>query len=91
MKINKYGQTYLFYAIIESHNNIVKLLIQKGANVNQVDKKKRTPYSFAEKYNFKDICDLLVNFGANKPISRINAEKRRRKEKKKNLKEKIDI
>ena len=91
MKINKYGQTYLFYAIIESHNNIVKLLIQKGAKVNQVDKKKRTPYILAEKYNFKDICDLLVKFGANKPISRINAEKRRRKEKKKNLKEKIDI
>jgi len=91
LKINKYGQTYLFYAIIESHNNIVKLLIQKGAKVNQVDKKKRTPYILAEKYNFKDICDLLVNFGANKPISRINAEKRRRKEKKKNLKEKIDI
>jgi len=88
---DKYGQTCLFYAIREGHIDIVKLLIQKGANVNQVDKKKRTPYSFAEKYNFKDICDLLVNFGANKPISRINAEKRRRKEKKKNLKEKIDI
>lgn len=87
---DKYGQTCLFYAIREGHIDIVKLLIQKGANVNQVDKKKRTPYSFAEKYNFKDICDLLVKFGANKPISRINAEKRGRKEKKKNLKEKID-
>jgi len=88
---DKYDQNYLFYAIIEGHNNIVKLLIQKGANDNQVDKKKRTPYSLTEKYNFKDICDLLVKFGTNKPISRINAEKRRRKEKKKNLKEKIDI
>ena len=78
---DKYDQNYLFYAIIEGHNNIVKLLIQKGAKVNQVDKKKRTPYILAEKYNFKDICDLLVKFGANKPISRINAEKRGRKRK----------
>ena len=87
---DKYGQTCLFYAIREGHFDIVELLIQKGANVNQVDKKKRTPYSFAEKYNLQNICDLLLNNGANKPISKINAEKRGRKEKKKNLKERYD-
>ena len=87
---DKYGQNCLFYAIREGHFDIVELLIQKGANVNQVDKKKRTPYSFAEKYCFQNICDLLLKNGANKPISKINAEKRGRKEKKKTLKEKFD-
>jgi hypothetical protein len=87
---DKFGQTCLFYAIREGHMDIIELLIQKGANVNQVDKKKRTPYSFAEKYNFQNICDLLLKNGANKPISKINAEKRGRKEKKKNLKERYD-
>ena len=87
---DKYGQTCLFYAIREGHYDIVELLIEKGANVNQVDKKKRTPYSFAEKYNFQNICDLLLKNGANKPISKINAEKRGRKEKKKSLKERFD-
>ena len=87
---DKYGQTCLFYGIREGHIDIVELLIQKGANVNQVDKKKRTPYSFAEKYNFQNICELLLKNGANKPISKINAEKRGRKEKKKNIKQKFD-
>ena len=87
---DKYGQTCFFYAIREGHYDIVELLIEKGANVNQVDKKKRTPYSFAEKYNFQNICDLLLKNGANKPISKINAEKRGRKEKKKSLKERFD-
>lgn len=81
---DKYGQTCLFYAIREGHIDIVELLIKNGANVNQVDKKKRTPYSFAEKYDFHKICDLLVEHGANKPQSKIKAEKRGRKEKKKN-------
>ena len=83
---DKYGQTCLFYAIRENHIDIVELLIQNGVNVNQVDKKKRTPYSFAEKYNFQNICDILLKNGANKPISKINAEKRGRKEKKKSIK-----
>ena len=87
---DKYGQNCLFYAIREGHIDIVELLIDKGVNVNQVDKKKRTPYSFAEKYNYQNICDLLLKKGANKPISKINAEKRGRKEKKKNIKEKFD-
>ena len=87
---DKYGQTCLFYGIREGHIDIVELLIQKGANVNQVDKKKRTPYSFAEKFNFQNICELLLKNGANKPISKINAEKRGRKEKKKAIKEKFD-
>ena len=87
---DKYGQTCLFYAIREGHVDIIELLIEKGANVNQVDKKKRTPYSFAEKYNFQNICDILLKNGANKPISKINAEKRGRKEKKKYSKEKFD-
>ena len=78
-----YGQTCLFYAIREGHYDIVELLVNKGANVNQVDKKKRTPYSYAEKYNLQNICDLLLQNGANKPISKINAEKRGRKERKK--------
>ena len=83
---DKYGQTCLFYAIRENHIDIVELLIQNGVNVNQVDKKKRTPYSFAEKYNFQNICDILLKNGANKPISKISAEKRGRKEKKKSIK-----
>ena len=80
---DKYGQTCLFYAIREGHFDIVELLIQKGANVNQTDKKKRTPYSYAEKFNYQNICDLLIQNGANKPISKSNAEKRGRKERKK--------
>jgi len=87
---DKYGQTCIFYAIRECHMDIIELLIKKGANVNQVDKKKRTPYSYAEKLNFKNICDLLLENGANKPISKINAEKRGRKIKRKILGVQLD-
>ena len=34
------------------------------------------PYSFAKKYNFQNIYDLLLKNSANKPISKINSEKR---------------
>ena len=87
---DKYGQTCIFYAIRECHMDIIELLIKKGANVNQVDKKKRTPYSYAEKLDFKNICDLLLENGANKPISKINAEKRGRKIKRKILGVQLD-
>ena len=87
---DKFGQNCLFYAIRQGHIDIVKLLIEKGVNVRQVDKKKRTPYSTAEKYNYQNICDLLIENGATKPISKINAEKRGRKEKRKTIRERLN-
>ena len=46
---DKYGQNCIFYSVREGHYEMTQLLIENGANLNQIDKKKMTPLTFAEK------------------------------------------
>ena len=73
---DKYGQNCIFYSIREGHYEVTELLIKNGANLNQIDKKKMTPYTFAEKFNQGKIADLLVEHGAIKPEPKSEKEKK---------------
>jgi len=56
------GQTPLHSTVRVGDVNIVKLLISKGANINAVNKRNRTPLDLAKK--FPEIVELLKKHGA---------------------------
>ena len=55
-----YGRSYLYRAILRNNYKIAKLLIEAGADVNYIDKRHRTIYSYALDYADDDIIELLV-------------------------------
>ena len=59
------GGTPLHYAVGEAHNEIAKLLIAKGANVNAISKEGRgyTPLDLAIHYKRPETADLLRKHG----------------------------
>ena len=60
------GSNALRYASQEGHTNVVKLLLENGADFNNKDKKvNSTPLHNAVLYGYKDIVELLLNAGAN--------------------------
>ncbi|MGB4014757.1 MAG: ankyrin repeat domain-containing protein, partial [Bacilli bacterium] len=61
-KVNEiyYGRSYLYRAIMRNNYEIVKLLIDNGADVNYIDNRHRTIYSYALDYADDDIIELLV-------------------------------
>lgn len=63
---NKYGKTALMRAASEGQKNIVKLLIDNGADVNAFDENKATPLMWAigDNRDFPDVVKLLLESGA---------------------------
>lgn len=55
-----YGRTYLYRAILRNNFEMAKALIEAGANVNFLDNKHRTIYSYAIDYSCDEIIDLLI-------------------------------
>ncbi len=62
--VDKYRNTQLFYAVYKGHLEIVKLLLEKGANVNAKDKYGDTPLLRATKQRHLEIVKLLLDKGA---------------------------
>jgi ankyrin repeat protein len=67
--VNRMGWTALFEAILlgggdERHTEIVRLLVDAGADVNLPDKDGVTPLAHAKNRNFTDIITILENSGA---------------------------
>jgi|AraplaMF_Col_mLB_1032019.scaffolds.fasta_scaffold05381_2 uncharacterized protein len=66
--INNLGWTALLEAIIlgdggKNHQEIVKLLIEHGADVNQADSSGVTPLQHAKKHGYQEMVDVLTNAG----------------------------
>ena len=59
------GFSTLYWAIKNNRQQMVRLLIEYGAEVNKPDHKQNTPLIYAAKMNNKDICKLLIDRGAN--------------------------
>lgn len=59
------GTTPLITSIIKGYTNLIKLLINKGANVNQENHKKMTPLMYALFLGNFEVCALLIEHGAN--------------------------
>jgi ankyrin repeat protein len=66
------GRTGIFSAIASPKTDSLKLLLQKGAEVDVVDNKGRTPISVAAELGHVDHMDQLVQFNANVNISDVN-------------------
>lgn len=58
------GWTFLHWAAFNGHIDIVKLLIEKHANVNVTDKHGRTPLYLSLRYGYEDIVETLLEHGA---------------------------
>jgi ankyrin repeat protein len=78
-RLDKYGQTCLFYSVIKGHLKTVELLTNYGADINVIDNKKKTPLAYAYDNNHKDIIMYLEAKGATQPQSRKKNNKSRSK------------
>ncbi|XP_048331466.2 potassium channel KAT1 isoform X1 [Ziziphus jujuba] len=56
------GQTALHAAVSKGHLEMVKILLERGANVNKPDARGWTPKTLAEKHGNKSIYDLLLSY-----------------------------
>jgi ankyrin repeat protein len=55
----------LSYAVLFNKINVIKLLLDKGANIDIIDHKNRTLLYIAIKYGYDDIIDLFINYNKN--------------------------
>ncbi|KAL2244677.1 potassium channel KAT3 [Sesamum indicum] len=62
------GQTALHVAVQQGHLEMVKLLLERGANVNKPDERGWTPKALAEKHPNKGIYDLILNYDNEKKL-----------------------
>ncbi len=61
---NEYEGTPLMEAIINRHVEVAKLLIEKGANVNEESNTKLTSLMLASRNGYTEVVNLLLNTGA---------------------------
>lgn len=59
------GKTPLMIAAEKGHAQAVGLLLDKGANINEIDQHKRTPLHFAVWKEHKEVVRILLQYGAN--------------------------
>ena len=62
---NKHDSTVLHYAVMAKNSEIIKFLIEKGADINAPDKGGQTSLMYAVQNNFIDIANLLIEKDAN--------------------------
>jgi ankyrin repeat protein len=58
------GLTPLHFAAWKDYEDVVKMLLNKGANLSAKDQRGRTPLSMAEKAEHTKIVELLHKHGA---------------------------
>jgi len=65
LEYKKWGESFLIIATINNNIEIVKLLLEFGANVDSVDKQERTSLMWASYGIRLEIVKLLIKYGAN--------------------------
>ncbi|CAG7818470.1 unnamed protein product [Allacma fusca] len=61
-RTDEYGWTLLMVAACAGSTDIVTLLLKSGADRGVKNKKGLTAYALAEKNNFKQVCDIIINW-----------------------------
>jgi ankyrin repeat protein len=61
---DKYNRTLLHYSVIENKINLVRVLLENGADSNVSDKKQWKPLHFAAQNNNIEIAQILIQYGA---------------------------
>lgn len=69
---DEHGNTALIVAAQNGHTALVKMLVDKGADVGAVNGKRNTPLHYAVAYDFKEIADMLLLAGADEYIQNTN-------------------
>ena len=69
---NTLGQNALILAVLENQLHTIKLLLEKGVNVNSQDNNNCTPLFAATITKNKDIFSMLLNAGADTKLCTIN-------------------
>ncbi|MBD0391720.1 ankyrin repeat domain-containing protein [Wolbachia endosymbiont of Pentalonia nigronervosa] len=69
---NRYGETPLHIAVEIGYENIVKILLKNGADVNAVDKNSVTPLHLAARGGYVEVVENLLLEGAN--INAVDSE-----------------
>ena len=67
--------TPVMIAAANNHYNIVKYLLENGANPNAQNRYGRTAIAFTVNYKIKDITELLLNYGADPTIKSTDEDK----------------
>ncbi|AIL65921.1 Ankyrin repeat protein [Rickettsiales bacterium Ac37b] len=65
---NKHGETLLIYSTLMEQVDVVRLLLAKGANVNDIDAEGSTALHIAVVKGYYDIANALIVMGANPSI-----------------------
>lgn len=68
------GWTPFHYAVNNGYLSTVEMLVARGANINAVDKFKRSALHWAVRYNFVELVEYLLSIGINSDI--IDVEER---------------
>lgn len=77
----------MFYSVREGHIPVVEYLIAQGIDVNKIDKKKKTPYTFAVNGNKIKIAEILIQHGANPNHNQKQTGEKKSKQKKNKIEE----
>jgi hypothetical protein len=63
--LSDFGDTVLHHAASGGHNDIARLLIDNGANLNTKNRMGQTPLHISTRIGYKDMVELLIDKGAN--------------------------
>ena len=69
---NVFGRTALHYGTMFNRIDVVKPLLDEGADVNRQDDDKDTPLHKAARYNYTEVARLLIQNGADVNIRKID-------------------
>lgn len=58
------GRPPLHAAVVNNHVDTVRVLLENGVDVDQLDKDGRTAIISAAKLGLKDMCQMLIRHGA---------------------------